>query len=740
MPELLIELFSEEIPARMQAKAAEDLRAMITNGLVEAGLTYEGAQVHATPRRLVLSVEGLNARAADMREERKGPRTDAPKPAIEGFLKSTGLTLKELTVQDDKKGKFYVATINKPGRAATDVIAELVPDVIRKFPWPKSMRWGSGQLRWVRQLLSIICTFDGEIVPFEIEGIASGNTTLGHRFLSSKKIEVRRFEDYAQKLNKAHVIVDANARAETIRTEAKNLAFAHGLEMIEDEGLLKEVAGLVEWPVVLMGEFDKNFLSVPPEVIVTTIKNNQKCFCLRDSSRPAARAPQDEGSKLKNPHPEVPPQAASKGGGGIGTLSNKYLLVSNMVATDGGKTIVAGNNKVIAARLSDAKFFWDQDRKTKLEDLLPKLDTITFHAKLGSQGERVKRIEALAGEIAKTIKADVEKAKLAARLAKADLVTGMVGEFPELQGLMGYYYALDQGIDVEVAEAMRDHYKPQGPSDSIPVSKVGQAVAPADKLDTLVGFWAIDEKPTGSKDPFALRRAALGVIRIVIEKQTSLPLLKLLEGKMIEALQRAQLLHPVDSLPIRKQIIEGLEDEAKIKAADLLSFFADRLKVYLKDLGARHDLIDAVFSLGGQDDLLMIVRRVEALSKFLDSDDGKNLLAGVKRASNILKIEEKKDGRSFNGLPNPQLLIQGEERDLHRAVSAAEANARKAVEHEDFGAAMSAIAKLRGPVDAFFEKVTVNADDPSFRENRLKLLNRIRAATLAVADFSKIEG
>ena len=704
MPELLIELFSEEIPARMQARAAEDLRSLITNGLVEAGLTYEGAQAHATPRRLVLSVEGLNAKAADMREERKGPRTDAPKPAIDGFLKSTGLKLDQLTVQDDKKGKFYIATIRKPGRATTDVVAELLPDVIRKFPWPKSMRWGAGTLRWVRQLLSIICTFDGEVVPFEIDGIPSGNTTLGHRFLSSKKIEVRRFEDYAQKLHKANVIVDANVRAETIRAEAKNLAFAQGLEMIEDEGLLKEVAGLVEWPVVLMGEFDRNFLSVPPEVIVTTIKNNQKCFALRNPSRPAARAPQDEGKKGSAsgiPHPEVPPQAASKGEG-IGALSNKYLLVSNMVATDGGKMIVAGNNKVIAARLSDAKFFWDQDRKTKLEDLLPKLDTITFHAKLGSQGERVKRVEALAGEIAKTIKADVEKSKLAARLAKADLVTGMVGEFPELQGLMGHYYALDQGIDVEVAEAMRDHYKPQGPSDSIPASKIGQAVALADKLDTLVGFWAIDEKPTGSKDPYALRRAALGVIRIILDKS------------------------------LRLRMNRGGED--------LLAFFADRLKVYLKDQGARHDLIDAVFSLGGQDDLLMIVRRVEALSKFLDSDDGKNLLAGVKRASNILKIEEKKDNRSFDGLPNAQLLIQGEERDLHRAVSAAEANARKAVENEDFGAAMTAIAKLRGPVDAFFDKVTVNADDPSFRENRLKLLNRIRAATLAVADFSKIEG
>jgi glycyl-tRNA synthetase beta chain len=697
MPELLIELFSEEIPARMQAKAAEDLRALITNGLVEAGLTYEGAQAHATPRRLVLSIEGLNAKAADTREERKGPRTDAPKPAIDGFLKSTGLKLEELTVQDDKKGKVYIATIKKAGRTTTEVVAELVPDVIRKFPWPKSMRWGSGHLRWVRQLLSIIVTFDGEVVPFEIEGIPSGSTTLGHRFLSTKTIEVKRFEDYAAKLHKAHVIVDATARAETIRAEAKNLAFAQGLEMIEDEGLLKEVAGLVEWPVVLMGEFDKNFLSVPPEVIVTTIKNNQKCFCLRD--------------------------------GKSGKLANKYLLVSNMVASDGGQTIVAGNNKVIAARLSDAKFFWDQDRKTKLEDLLPKLDTITFHAKLGSQGERVKRIEALAGEIAKTIGADVEKTKLAARFAKADLVTGMVGEFPELQGLMGHYYALDQGIDKDVAEAMRDHYKPQGPSDTIPVSKVGQAVALADKFDTLVGFWAINEKPTGSKDPYALRRAALGIVRMVLDRGLRLHIRQFQDVAFIE-LDRGSAKHN----------IEGELIPENSSGDTFLDFFADRLKIYLKDQGARHDLIDAVFALGNQDDLLMIVRRVEALSKFLETDDGKNLLAGVKRASNILKIEEKKDDRRYSGDVNISQLIKGEEKALHSAITVALGQARKAVEAEDFEAAMRAIAKLRGPVDAFFDGVIVNDKDATFRENRLCLLNRIREATLAVADFSKIEG
>ncbi len=713
MPELLLELFSEEIPARMQGKAAADLKLIITNALVEAGLTYEGAQVHATPRRLVLSVEGLNAKAADTSEERKGPRIDAPQPAIDGFLKSTGLRLDQLTIQEDKKGKSYIAIIKKSGRAATDVIAEIVPHMVRNFPWPKSMRWGSGTLRWIRPLQSILCTFDGEVVPFEVEGIKSGNTTMGHRFLSSGAIEARRFDDYAGNLHKAHVIVDANARMETIKADAKNLSFAQGLEMIEDEALLKEVAGLVEWPVVLMGSFDKNYLNVPEEVIITTIKNNQKCFCLR---------------------------------GKDGKLSNHYLLVANTIASDGGNTIIHGNNKVIAARLSDAKFFWDQDRKVKLEDLLPKLDAITFHAKLGSQGERVKRIEALAGEIAKTIGADIEKSKQAARLAKTDLVTGMVGEFPELQGLMGRYIALEQGIDAEVADALRDHYKPQGPSDSIPISKVGQAVALADKLDTLVGFWFIDEKPTGSKDPYALRRAALGIIRILVDLKLRLPLSSFATNQFaaiyVQARKREndQFYQNVDPvygffhppLPVDQNFVAN--------SLDLLAFFADRLKIYLKDLGARHDLIDAVFALGGQDDLLMVTRRVEALSKFLETDDGKNLLAGVKRAANILRIEEKKDDKKYSGDVNPAQLIKGEEKALHSAISQASALARKAVEHEDFEGAMKAIAKLRVPVDEFFEGVIVNDKDATFRENRLRLLNRIREATAEVADFSKIEG
>ncbi|MEE4237405.1 MAG: glycine--tRNA ligase subunit beta, partial [Anderseniella sp.] len=662
MAELLLELFSEEIPARMQVRAADDLKKLVTGGLVEAGLTYEGAEAHVTPRRLALCVSGLATRTADQKEERKGPRIDAPEQAIQGFLKSAGVTLDRCdVVEDPKKGSFYVARIDKPGRETAGVIAELVPDVIRKFPWPKSMRWGAGSLRWVRPLQSILCLFDGEVVSFGVDGIEAGNVTRGHRFMGPEAFTVSDFEDYETKLKAHHVMLRTDERMDSIRASAKDLAFAKGLELIEDESLLAETAGLVEWPVVLMGEFDKTFLDVPPEVIITSIKTHQKCFSV-----------------------------ANKDGG----LSNNYLLVSNLIAKDGGSKIVEGNNKVIAARLSDAKFFWEQDRKTRLEDRLPKLEQITFHAKLGTQRERVARIEALAGEIARIIGADVEQAKLAAKLAKTDLVSEMVGEFPELQGLMGSYYARAEGLPDDVCDAIRDHYKPQGPSDEVPAGKVAQAVALADKIDTLVGFWAIDEKPTGSKDPYALRRAALGVIRIVLEGKLRLSLTNVFLNAYFE---------------LKRFLTDGVSDEQKgeqMYSSDLLAFFADRLKVYLRDSGARHDLIDAVFSLGNQDDLLMIVRRVEALSDFLATDDGQNLLAGVKRASNILRIEEKKDGRDFTGQPQASLLVKGEEKDLHRAVSAAEANAKKAVEEEDFTSAMRHIAKLRAPVDAFFDKVT----------------------------------
>ena len=697
MAELLLELFSEEIPARMQQRAAQDLRKLVTDGLVEAGLTYEGAEAHVTPRRLVLCVTGLPVSTPDIRDERKGPRTDAPEQAIQGFLKSAGVTLDQCdVVEDPKKGSFYVARIDKPGRDTTEVIVTLVPDVIRKFPWPKSMRWGSGSLRWVRPLQSILCLFDGETVAFDVDGIEAGRTTRGHRFMGPEAFTVADFEDYETKLKAHHVMLRTDERMDSIRADAKELAFARGLELIEDEALLAETAGLVEWPVVLMGEFDKSFLDVPPEVIITSIKTHQKCFSLKTKSQP---------------------------------ISNHYILVSNLIAKDGGKKIVEGNNKVIAARLSDAKFFWVQDRKTKLEDRLFKLEQITFHAKLGTQRERVARIEALAGEIAQIIGADVEQAKLAAKLAKTDLVTEMVGEFPELQGLMGSYYARAEGLDDAVADAIRDHYKPQGPSDEVPAGKVAQAVALADKIDTLVGFWAIDEKPTGSKDPYALRRAALGVIRIVLEG-----------GLRVELV-----------LLLLKHSEQFKNHDPILTTFGLIDFFGDRLKAQLRDSGARHDLVDAVFQLGmrreemmpGMEntrDLLMIVRRVEALSDFLATGDGQNLLAGVKRASNILRIEEKKDGTTYSGTPEKSQLVKGEEKALHLAVSQAEANARKAVEEEDFTAAMRHIAKLRAPVDAFFDNVTVNDSNPDYRRNRLILLNRIREATLAVADFSKIEG
>jgi glycyl-tRNA synthetase beta chain len=700
MPDLLLELFSEEIPARMQAKAAEDLRRMVTDKLVAEGLVYEGAKAFATPRRLALTVHGIPARQPDLKDERRGPRVGGPDAAIQGFLKATGLaSVEEATIQKDKKGDFYVALIEKPGRAAIDVLAEILPVIIRTFPWPKSMRWGArsarpGSFSWVRPLHAITATFgleteEPDVVKFSIDGIGTGQTTFGHRFMAPGAINVRRFEDYDAKLLNAKVVLDPERRKDTIVTDARQLAFAQGFELVEDPTLLDEVAGLVEWPVVLMGTFEKDFLSIPGEVIRATIRNNQKCFVVSD------------------------PKA--------GKLANKFILTANVETADGGKTIVGGNERVIRARLSDAKFFYETDLKTRLEDRLPKFDSIVFHEKLGTQAERIKRIERLAAEIAPLVGADVTKAARAAKLAKADLLTEVVGEFPELQGLMGKYYAQAQGEDASVAAACEEHYKPQGPNDRVPNDPVSIAVALADKIDTLVGFWAIDEKPTGSKDPYALRRAALGVIRLIIENALRLPLAKLAKFAIAGLPEK----FPADS--------------AKLPA-DLLAFFADRLKVQLREQGARHDLVDAVFSLEGQDDLLMIVRRVEALATFLDTDDGKNLLAGTKRASNILAIEEKRDKRSFDGAPDPALYSLPEEKALAKAIEQVKTEASAAVAREDFSGAMSAMAKLRPAVDAFFDKVKVNDDDPKVRENRLKLLNQIRAATRAVADFSKIEG
>jgi glycyl-tRNA synthetase beta chain len=710
MPELLLELFSEEIPARMQARAAEDLRKAVTDRLVEAGLVYEGAKAFVTPRRLALSVHGVLARQPDIREEKKGPRVGAPENAIAGFLKAAGLkSISDAKVQPDKKGDFYVAVIEKPGRSALEVIGEILPDVIKKFPWPKSMRWGAeskepGALGWVRPLHSIVATFgpeteDPDIVPFAIDGIAAGNETRGHRFLAPAPFTVRRLADYMAKLDRAKVVLDAERRRNVILTEAKQLAFAQGLELVEDEGLLAEVTGLVEWPVVLMGAFDEKFLQIPEEVIRATIRNNQKCFVLRD----AAHA----------------------------KLTNKFLLVSNIEAEDGGAAITAGNERVIRARLSDAKFFYDTDLKTPLEDRLPKFKDIIFHEKLGTQAERIERIERLAAELAPLVGADVAKAKRAARLAKADLLTEAVGEFPELQGTMGKYYAEAQGEDEAVAHACEDHYRPKGPDDLVPSDPVSVAVALADKIDTLVGFWAIDEKPTGSKDPYALRRAALGVIRIVLSNNLRLPLLSLLERLFREL---------TSALVVRVERIGVAKTAATPIETDLLIFFADRLKVQLREQGARHDLVDAVFALDGQNDLLLIVRRVEALGKFLDTEDGKNLLAGYKRAANIIRIEERKDNRDYTGAPDSKLYKQDEEKALAKAITTAKSEAERAVAAEDFEAAMRAMAKLRPFVDAFFDKVTVNVDDKPLRENRLRLLNEIRAATRTVADFSKIEG
>ena len=700
MAELLLELFSEEIPARMQARASGDLARLLGDMLKEAGLSFDQVRSFATPRRLTVVVDGLPARSLDVSEEKKGPRVGAPDAAIQGFLKSAGLSsLDQAEIRADKKGDFYVAVIERTGRATAEMVAAIVPEIVNAFPWPKSMRWGNGRLRWVRPLHSVLCLLDGKLVPFEIDGIGTGNQTRGHRFLAPEPFSVNSFADYAEKLRKAHVILDAEERKTIILEGARAHAAREGLTLVEDEALASENAGLTEWPVPLMGSFDESFLDVPPEVLATAMKAHQKCFSLRRGKE----------------------------------LANRFIMVANLQAKDGGDAIIAGNERVIAARLSDAKFFFDQDRKVGLEARVPTLKEIIFHEKLGSQYERIQRVWRLAREIAPLVGADPDLAERAAILAKADLTSGMVGEFPELQGVMGSYYALDQQENPLVADAIAAHYKPLGPSDQVPREPVAIAVALADKLDMLVGFWAIDEKPTGSKDPYALRRAALGVIRIVLESGVRLKLSDII---------RAQLQQWSGKMPLRSE-----DPHASFGAPDttgtrqsLLAFFADRLKVHLRDEGARHDLIDAVFSLGGQDDLLLIVRRVEALGRFLETEDGANLLIGAKRAINILRIEEKKDGKSYDQPPDSNLFKLTEEKALAHLVDQVEQAAASAIGREDFEAAMAAIALLRAPVDAFFDHVTVNADDPALRTNRLALLNRIRATTLTVADFSKIEG
>jgi len=716
MSELLLDLFSEEIPARLQVRASEDLRRLMVDGLKAKGLETGEARAFATPRRLTLVVADVPKKSPAISEERKGPRVGAPEQALQGFIKAAGLaSIGDATiVSDEKKGDFYVARIEKPGRAAGEIVAEVLREVILNFPWPKTMRFnakleGGGELRWVRPLHSIVLLLDGKVVPFEIAGIKSGATTRGHRFMGGEAFKVTGFADYAKQLKANKVILDFAERAALINEQAHALAKEAKLTLVEDDALAAENAGLTEWPAVLMGEFDKSFLDVPGECLTSAMRTHQKCFSLRHGKK----------------------------------LSNHFLLVSNLKAKDGGKTIVAGNEKVIAARLSDAKFFWETDLKKTLDDMRDELKGITFHEKLGTQFERTERIKELAHRIA--TEQELCEAALALRageLSKADLVSGMVGEFPELQGLMGRYYALAEHMNPEIARAIELHYKPKGPTDSVPLESeddgAAVAVALADKLDMLVGFWAIGEKPTGSGDPYQLRRAALGVIRLVLENDLRMPLVAVIQDQL------AALHAAFESTPL---VLEADTSALKFdgrhvygRTIDLLAFFAERLKVYLRDKGARHDLIDAVFSLPGQDDLALIVKRVEALSELLGTDDGVNLLAGVKRAQNILSIEEKKDKASHAGDYDAALLQLDEEKTLAAAIDKVKGDTVAALAVENFAGAMRALAELRAPVDAFFDKVTVNADDAALRRNRLHLLSQIRAATLNVADFTKIAG
>lgn len=748
MPDLLIELFSEEIPARMQAKAAEDLRQRVTDGLVEAGLTYAGAASFSTPRRLTLAIEGMLAQSPTLREERKGPRVDAPEKAIEGFLRGAGVSRDDLEVRDEKKGQVYFAVISKPGRPAEEIVAEVLEQTIRNFPWPKSMRWGAGSLRWVRPLHSILCLMtndagEAHIVPMDVDGITAGDSTEGHRFMAPGRFAVTSFEDYAAKLKRAHVVLDPEERAQAIWQEASNLAFAAGMELVEDKGLLREVAGLVEWPVPLMGAIDEAFLGLPPEVLQTSMKEHQKFF------------------SVKNPK--------------TGRIE-KFVTVANRETADHGATILAGNQKVLSARLADAKFFWENDlREAEAGGTawLASLDNVTFHNKLGSQAARIDRIAALAREIAGVTGADADLAEQAARWAKADLSSEMVYEFPELQGLMGRYYAEKAGLPAEVAGAAQEHYSPLGPSDDVPTAPVSVTVALADKLDTLTGFWAIDEKPTGSKDPFALRRAALGVIRLVLENEVRANLavlvmraersarLHLLNSDMRrfdEDIAKAEyalagepdndkaeaISQEIDQLRAKRDsVLDQLDQDRPIEsalAADLLSFIHDRLKVYLRDEGLRHDVIDACLAMEGNDDLALVVKRARALGEMLGTEDGENLLQGFKRANNILSQAEEKDGVEYSYGADVKFAETEEERALFAALDAAEPKIAAALKAQDFNAAMAAMAALRAPIDAFFEAVQVNTDKDVVRRNRLNLLSRIRGLVGSVADLTRVEG
>jgi glycyl-tRNA synthetase beta chain len=746
MAELLFELLSEEIPARMQARAAEDLKRLVGEGLKAAGLEFTEARAFATPRRLALVVDGLPAARADVSEERRGPRVGAPEQAVQGFLKAAGLaSLDQAEKRETGKGEFWFAVIKKKGGSTAEALPSVLGPAVLQLQWPKSMAWGSGGFTWVRPLRSILAMFEGQKVELNIrlnDGIIpSGTTTFGHRFLSKGPIEVVNFADYVAKLKAAYVILDPAERQKIILDGAKKLCAEAQVSLVSDESLLDEVTGLVEWPVPLMGRIDDVFLNLPYQVLVSSMRTHQRYF------------PTWKSDML---------------------LANRFVVIANNVARDGGKTIIDGNERVLRARLSDAKFFWDQDRKVRLEDRLPALKDIVFHAKLGTQFERVERIVKLAGEIANSVPAaDARQVEQAAWLCKADLVTDMVGEFPELQGIIGRYYALGEKLPIPVADAIGEHYTPAGPNDRCPTAPVSVAVALADKLDALTSFWAINEKPTGSRDPFALRRAALGVIRIILESRLRLPLTELLiyGGRIVMATMLANVRADLSRrMPFADQLasdsvlrqllaVSGRATEALRKseldvvppqdweiaqATSMIEFIADRFKLQVRERGVRHDVVDAVFALGGEDDLVRLLARVEALQSFLGTEAGKNLLTAYGRAANIVRAEEKKDKTltaRIAGAPDAALLEQAEEKAVASALHDVERALGPALEAEDFAGAMKAFAGLRAPIDSFFEKVTVNVTDkPDLRLNRLRLLNQIRATMDSVADFSRIEG
>lgn len=707
MPDLLLEIFSEEIPARMQVRAARELERMVNKALLDAGFMPEGVKAFATPRRLTLAATGLPAKQPDRREEKKGPRVGAPEKAAAGFLKSAGLSsLDECEQREDKKGAFYVAVIDQKGKDTSELIASFVPEIVRGFSWPKSMRWGDGDLRWVRPLHSILCAFNGEVVDFEIGGIKSGDKTAGHRFMAPEEIQTRNFDDYASKLRTARVVLGTDERKEIIANDAATLCRAQGFELVEDEGLLNEVAGLAEWPVAMMGSFDEKFLMLPDEVLTASMRGHQKYFSVRDPK--------------------------------TGRLANRFICIANIEAPDGGKAMRQGYERVLEARLSDGWFLYKQDLKTRLSEREDDLHKVTFFDGLGTIGDKAFRMGQLAAEAAISTEFSPEEIEKAAVLAKADLVSGMVYEFPELQGVMGRYYAIEEGESGEIADAIRDHYKPAGQDDEVPTAPVSLALSLADKIDTLSAFWRIGKKPTGSGDPFALRRSALGGIRLILTNEFRVCLSDYLDVAQQYLAEQGVILSPVWG---------NVDNDGKIPwrhvTDDLLAFFHDRLKVYLKDKGHRHDAIDAVradVSGNLQDDLVLIVRKLEALETFLKTDDGANLAAGYKRAVNILKAEEKKGALPEDLSVNAGKFVEPQEKSFFAALCDAEAKTEKAVTAEDFEAAMAALASLRAPVDHFFDKVTVNADDEALRANRLALLDRFRAATATVADFSKLEG